>query len=223
MAFGKKAPTEVVRVEIKPPNFRINSIPIIGTAPYVTNKMTDGSRAAMRAGMTGENKKDKTSKRGRPDKDFQADFQGSQHRDVEKSWVGIPAPAFRSAMVRACGLANVVMTEGKQCFFVEADGIDSDGIPLVRIAKGKPEYFEALVKNSNGSSDLRARAKFATGWEATLRVKFDADIFSEQTVANLVERAGITVGVGAGRPFSSKSSGCGWGTFEIKKSKESAA
>jgi hypothetical protein len=171
--------------------------------------------------MAGKGAKDKTTKR--PDKDFKLESEESQHRDVEKGWVGIPAPAFRSAMIRACSRVNVVMTEAKQCFFIEADGFDEDGVPLVRITKGKGEYFEALVKNSDGGSDLRARTKFAPGWETTLRVKFDADIYTPQFVANLVERAGITVGVGAGRPFSSKSAGCGWGTFEIKRSKEVAA
>jgi len=217
MAFGKK-PDGAQRIEIKPLNQETIPLDIIGTAAYVTNKMGPGSKKALRDSMTGANKKDKTAKRGRPDKDFAAEFEGSLHRDVEKGWVGIPAPAFRSAMIRACSNANVVMTEGKQCFFVEADGVDEDEIPLVRITKGKPEHFEALVKNSNGSTDIRARGKFAAGWEARVRVTFDADMFTAQTVANLMQRAGVGVGVGAGRPFSSKSAGCGWGTFKIKTS-----
>ena len=215
MAFGKK-PAENQQIEIKPLNLKTIPLGIVGTQAYVTNKMTPGGRKALRNSMTGANKKDKTAKRGRPDKDFDAEYEGSLHRDVKDHWVGIPAPAFRSAMIRACSNANVVMTEGKQCFFVEADGVDEDEIPLVKIIKGKPEHFEALVKNSNGSTDIRARGKFAAGWEAIVRVTFDADMFTAEKVANLLQRAGFCVGVGAGRPFSSKSAGCGWGTFKLK-------
>ena len=213
MAFGKKAETGII--EIKAPNFKGMDIPLIGTAPYVTNNMSDGSREAMKKGMEGK-KVDKKAKSERPAKDFKADYEGSLHRDRDANWIGIPCAAFRASLIRACSGVGIEMTKGKQAFFIEADGCDKDGKPLVKITKGEPEYFEALVKNANGGSDLRARARFDAGWDALLRVSFDADMFSETTVANLTLRAGMTVGVGAGRPFSSASAGCGWGTFTIK-------
>ena len=227
MAFGKKAETGII--EIKAPNFKGMDIPLIGTAPYVTNNMSDGSREAMKKGMEGK-KVDKKAKSERPAKDFKADYEGSIHRDRDAGWIGIPAAAFRAALIRACGGVGIEMTRGKQAFFIEADGTDRDGKPLVRIMKGEPAYFEALVKNSNGGSDLRARARFDIGWEALLRISYDADVYTETAVANLTLRAGVTVGVGAGRPFSSASAGCGWGPFTIKgltkeqpKGKEKAA
>jgi hypothetical protein len=227
MAFGKKAETGII--EIKAPNFQRMEIPLIGTAPYVTNNMSPQSMEAMKKGMEGK-KLDKKAKSERPAKDFKADYEGSIHRDRDAGWIGIPAAAFRAALIRACGGVGIEMTRGKQAFFIEADGADRDGKPLVKITKGEPAYFEALVKNSNGGSDLRARARFDTGWEALLRISYDADVYTETAVANLTLRAGVTVGVGAGRPFSSASAGCGWGTFTIKgltkeqpKGKEKAA
>ena len=219
MAFGKKS--EVGMVEIKAPNFQTVKFLIVGTAPYVCNNMTPGAEGAMRAGM-GDGV-DKAAKKKRPPKDFEADYRGSQHVDVKGSWVGIPAAAIRAAMIRACSTCGVEMTKAKQCFFVEADGEDEKGRPLVKITKGKPEKFECTVKNSNGSTDLRARARFNTGWESALRISFDADMFSASTVGNLIMRAGISVGVGAGRPFSSSSAGCGWGTFTLKNPDKSDA
>ena len=227
MAFGKKAETGII--EIKAPNFQRMEIPLIGTAPYVTNNMSPQSMEAMKKGMEGK-KVDKKAKSERPAKDFKADYEGSIHRDRDAGWIGIPAAAFRASLIRACSGVGIEMTRGRQAFFVEADGIDRDGKPLVRIMKGEPAYFEALVKNSTGGSDLRARARFDIGWEALLRISYDADVYTETTVANLTLRAGMTVGVGAGRPFSSASAGCGWGTFTIKgltkeqpKGKEKAA
>ena len=213
MAFGKKAETGII--EIKAPNFKRIDIPLIGTAPYVTNNMSPESREAMKEGMKGK-KVDKKAKSERAAKDFQADYEGSIHRDRDAGWIGIPCAAFRASLIRACSGVGIEMTRGRQAFFVEADGIDRDGKPLVKITKGEPVYFEALVKNANGGSDLRARARFDVGWETLLRISYDADMFSETTVANLTLRAGMTSGVGAGRPFSSNSAGCGWGTFTIK-------
>ena len=52
-------------------------------------------------------------------------------------------------------------------------------------------------------------------WEAKVTLQWDGDQFGMADVANLLMRAGIQVGVGEGRPFSKKSHGCGWGTFEL--------
>jgi len=94
------------------------------------------------------------------------------------------------------------MTKAKMCFFILADGYERlRGTPLVKILQREPERFDAYVRNSNGSADIRARARWTRGWECVLRVRFDKDLFSAETVANLVERAGISVGVGAGPPL----------------------
>lgn len=213
MAFGKKN-EGLQQIVIKAPNFETVKFLLVGTAPYVCNNMTATAESAMRDGMGPQ--VDKAAKKKKPPKDFEADYLGSRHVDVAGGWVGIPAAAIRAAMIRACSTCGVEMTKAKQCFFVEADGMDEKGRPLVKITKGKPEKFECTVKNANGSTDLRARARFSTGWEAAVRISFDADQFSPTTVGNLLMRAGISVGVGAGRPFSSSSAGCGWGTFTLK-------
>lgn len=114
-------------------------------------------------------------------------------------------------------MVGVEMTKAKQCFFIEADGFDAEeGKPLVKITKGKPAKFIDYVRNTNGSTDLRARGRWSAGWECNLRIRYDADLFSDKTVVNILLRAGMTVGVGAGRPFSTASAGQGWGTFTLK-------
>lgn len=108
------------------------------------------------------------------------------------------------------------MTKARMCVFILPDGFEKDGTPLVKITKGKPERFDSYVRNDGGGPDIRPRAKWDVGWELKLRVRFDSEIFSKDTIINLIARAGISVGVGAGRPFSKDSNGMGWGTFEIK-------
>jgi hypothetical protein len=51
-------------------------------------------------------------------------------------------------------------------------------------------------------------------------VQFDADMITAQSIVNLLDRAGKQVGIGAGRPFSKKSVGQGWGTFSVDQQAE---
>ncbi len=198
-------------VTITPPNFRVGVFKIKGTAPLVAQSWSAKKRNEMRAkqvagAAAGSRKK-------REPRNFEGEFEASMHFS-EEGWVGHPASAFRSAMIRAGSNAGFKMTVARMSLFVEADGIDrNDGTPLVRI-DGKPEHLESVLPNANGSADIRVRAMFRQ-WGMTLRVKYDADLFCLEDVANLLARAGVQVGVGEGRPFSREGNGCGWGTFEV--------
>ncbi len=198
---------------IAPPNFKTVEFTIEGTAPYVQNKFSAKAREQMKsqqeAGPTAR------SKRKREAKDFQKAYEESKHVSND-GWYGIPAPAFRAALISACRTIGFKMTLAKLSVFVEADGFDRDDqSPLVKITKGEPEYFESLVRIQQ-TVDLRARAMFKPGWQAKLRIKFDADQFTSTDIANLLMRVGTQVGVGEGRPDSKTSTGMGWGTFTIK-------
>jgi len=186
---------------------------IRGISPYVQNKFSqkvlEQMRAAQEAGSTAKKGKKKDPK------DFQALYEGSMHISTE-GWYGIPAPAFRNALVSACRLVGFKMTLGKMSVFTEADGFDrDDGTPLVKITKGKPHYHEYPVKNASGVADIRPRAMWEPGWEATVTVRFDGDQFTEEDVANLLMRVGLQVGIGEGRHDSRMGTGMGWGEFEL--------
>jgi hypothetical protein len=197
---------------ISAPNFQTAEFRIRGNAPYVQNKFSHKARITMKetqeAGSTSRKGKKKEPK------NFHDNFKQSQHVSPD-GWYGIPAPAFRAAMVSACKIAGFAMTRAKLSVFVEADGFDADDqTPLVRITKGEPEYAEHIVRIQM-TTDIRARAMWRPGWEAVVRVKFDADQFTLTDVANLLMRVGMQVGVGEGRPDSKTSTGMGWGTFDV--------
>jgi len=211
----KPGKVEQAEIVIKAPNFKVLECTIVGTAPFVSNNFAQEAIDQMKADMEA-GAKSKQARGKREPKDFEAGYRGSLHV-AEDGWFGLSAGALRAALIRACSMCGVEMTKAKQCFFVLADGYEKvRGVPLVKITKGKPERFDAYVRNANGSPDIRARARWAAGWEAKLRVRYDADMFGQDMVANLIQRAGISVGIGAGRPFSTMSAGCGWGTFEIQ-------
>lgn len=201
---------------ISAPNIEVAAFKIVGTAPYVQAKFSQKAKAMMHetqaAGSTAKKGKKKDPK------DFQAAYQGAMHRGPKGEY-GIPAGAFRNAMISACRMAGFQMTRAKLSVFVEADFYDADeGTPLVRLT-GEPEYSEMAVRNDSGVADLRARPMWRE-WSATVTVRYDADQFTRIDVANLLARVGMQVGIGEGRPDSKNSAGMGWGLFRFAREGE---
>ena len=226
MATKKKAASKSTEITIKRPNYQVLEFSLSGKQ-YVSNAMSreviDGIRDEQQMDSATKAAHKKASKT-KP-KDFNACYEGSMHvaetegfppKKCKKPWYGIPAMAFKSALVRACSVTDLQMTQAKMLLFVLDDGTTDDGRGLVRI-HGKPRRFDSYVRTPpgpQGSTNIASRAMWDT-WTAKLRVRYDADFFTKESVTNLVARAGVSVGVGAGRPFSSTSQGMGWGTFEI--------
>lgn len=208
-ALAKGGAPEIVRVA--KPRLRTANVKIVGISPYVQHAFSEKQRKMMeetqRAGQQARGRK------VRVPKDFQAVYEAAKHHS-KQGWIGIPAPAFRNAMISACRLVGIMMSRAKLSIFVEADGIEvADGTPLVRIV-GEPRIHEASVRNESGVADIRWRPMWEE-WSATVRVQWDEDQFSATDVANLMLRAGLQVGIGEGRPDSPKSNGLGWGRFEV--------
>lgn len=201
-----------VVVTINAPNFKTATFKIVGNAPLVIHKFsTKARRQIMTTQSEGKTSK---SKKDRQPKDFQAVYDEARHISTE-GWDGMPAGAFRSAMVSACKIAGYVMTRAKLAVFIEADGVEKDdGTPLVRIF-GTPQKHEGHARNDNGSIDVRVRPMWIE-WHALLRVRFDADMLTTTDITNLLMRAGLQVGIAEGRPDSKNSVGCGWGTFTVE-------
>ena len=201
-------------VVITPPNFQIAELEIVGTAPYVQNKFSAKARGEIKAKQA----KGSTAKAGKKHspKDFGELYKQAMHISSE-NWHGIPAPAFRAALIDACRLVGFKMTLAKQAIFILQEGVDKDdGTPLVKITEGSPKPFESYVRLPTGVPDIRERPMWEK-WAAIVRIQFDDDVFTLEDVTNLLARAGGQVGIGEGRPFSKKSHGMGWGTFEVRQ------
>jgi len=145
---------------------------------------------------------------------YYQDYLGSLHMSPE-GWYGIPCTNFKAAMVAACRNTGNKMTEVKQTIRILEDGRDrADGTPLVRILAGQPVPVVHPVRNSGGSTDLRVRAKWFV-WYVVLRIRYDRNTISRDSVGNLLHRAGRYAGVGEGRASSKKSVGMDWGYFHV--------
>lgn len=210
---------EVESITIQPPNLGTVEFSIEGVAPYVQHKFSQKARDTLLASqMAGDQAK---SRKKRVARDLDGDFEGAQHISTE-GWNGMPAPAFRNAMVSACRTVGYVMTRAKLAVFVEPDGFcKDDGTPLVKITKGKPKKHTTYGRVANGNPTIVCRPMWDPGWRAKIRITFDRDMLSPQDVANLLSRVGYQVGIGEGRPDSKSSCGMGWGLFKILDSQES--
>jgi hypothetical protein len=198
---------------ILPPNLQVGMFMIRGSSPLVMNKFSQ--KAINQIKKTQEGGSTSKTKKKREPKNFKECYENSRHRGPNGE-DGIPCSGIRAAMISACRLAGFVMTRAKMSVFVLPDFFDTtEGTGMVTITKGKPQYVEHWVRNETGVVDLRARAMWSPGWEAKIRIQYDADQFTLEDVANLLMRVGMQVGIMEGRADSKKSAGMGWGNFEL--------
>jgi hypothetical protein len=210
MATAKSATPTGAHVSITPPDFGHLELMIRGTAPLVIERFSKKAElmAKMEQGSTAKGKRERTAR------DYERDAEEARYRSADGGWEGINAAAFRAAMISACRLVGYKMTMMKMSVFIEADGFDVfEGLPLVRIY-GESETFTAHTRNATGVVDVRARPQYRD-WAAKLRIEYDKSQFNAIDIVNLVSRVGLQVGIGAGRPDSKASAGCGWGTFVL--------
>ena len=204
--------TSAEQVTIKAPNFGNAEFELRGIAPLVIHRFSSKTKGQMKEKM--ETGKAASSKKTREPKSTDETYQEARYISKE-GWDGVHAGAFRNALISACRLVGFKMTLAKLSVFIEADGWDKaePQIPLIRIY-GKPVKQEDMARVETGQPYVTVRAAYHD-WKVKLRIRWDADQFTIQDVANLLSRVGLQVGIGEGRPDSKKSAGMGWGLFEV--------
>src|SRR3954465_11034302 len=166
-APGEEKPRNVV---ITAPKFEGASIPIVGSTPLVLHKFSAKGVGIMRAAQEAGSQARKG--KAREARVFEDNYNGARHISRD-GWDGIPAAAFRDAMISACRAIGFKMTLAKMSIVVVADGFDEQGTGLVRITHGEPHMDVRHARNSNGGTDLRARPMWEPGWRAVVTVKWD--------------------------------------------------
>jgi hypothetical protein len=207
-----KATTTDTSITIKPPNFGRAEFTLKGIAPLVIHRFSAKTKNEMKQKM--ETGKAAGSKKNREAKSTDDTYQEARYISAA-GWDGVHAGAFRNALISACRLVGFKMTLAKMSLFIEADGWDKQEpqIPLVKI-NGKPCKQEDMARVETGQPYVCVRAAYHD-WSIKLRIRWDADQFTINDVANLLARVGMQVGIGEGRPDSKNSAGMGWGLFEV--------
>jgi hypothetical protein len=178
-------------------------VEIRGLTPIIPHKWAEKAIAQMRS-KQGGNAVDKLPPKVAEDEAYQATYWLPDGRP------GMPATAFKAAMVGACRLFDEPpMTLAKVLFYVEGEGPEQ----LVPIDCDSIEMREDLPRNSNGNPDLRYRNQLV-GWSARLTIRYTASRISEASIVALLDAAGRG-GVGDWRPSAPKSATGMYGTWEV--------
>lgn len=201
-----------LNVQISAPRMLTAQFEIEGTAPLVIHRFSQKSKNEMLQKM----ELGHASRKGAKRKPANLETLYNEARYISpQGWDGFNVSSIRNGLIKACSIVGMKMTLAKMALFVLADGYDKTEpqYGLIRIY-GKPERTEMAARVETGQAYICIRPMYRE-WRAKLRIKFDADMFGFEDVANLLSRMGEQVGLGEGRAASKNSAGMGWGSFKI--------
>jgi len=130
-------------------------------------------------------------KRTKKVRDPQAEFKASLY-ELPDGKFGFPAISFKRAIEDAASTLGYARTQIRRLIYTPQE--------FVEIVGSKPRLRTDVAVNQNmrSASIVVNRAEFET-WRCTLLLDFDSDFLTAETIANLLTRAGLQVGVGAWR------------------------
>jgi hypothetical protein len=184
----KVPPMKITRMKLK----------VRGISSLITHAWSEKAKKQMR------DKQMKAGKSAKEAKNPNADFEAAKYKVNGKDCV--PSLAFKNAIVSAARFTDgVKMTVLKGALFVEGDWI--------AIAFKECRMREDMVKvgGYNGTADLRYRPEYSD-WSCVLPIQFNSDVVSAEQIANLVTRAGFSVGICEWRPEKNGQ----FGRFEVE-------
>lgn len=198
-------------IVVRPLNLVTIEVPIEGLTPLITNPWSEKAKEMLRQSQ-GIGVEPGSVKKKKEAKDPQAEYESrlNEYR-LPNGNHGFPAVGFKAAMVRAAKVVDGLdMTSARGLFLVSG----TEDFALVTI-QGEPKMLESFPRNATGVPDIRYRPIFHD-WSAEVRVRFDADLIDAGSVVNLLNRAGMSVGIGEWRPMSKTSNTGQYGTFLVK-------
>ena len=123
---------------------------------------------------------------------------------------GFPAGGLKRGFINAAhkdiGLEKTLLR--KSLFIIPDDTVNN----LCAFESEDPLMREDIVRVGMGSTDLRYRPEFRN-WSMIVRMEFDSQSLTQNTILNLIQRAGFGVGLGEMRPEK----GGEYGRFEVDR------
>lgn len=206
--MAAKAKTVTAEKTIEIPEIRKQRIRVelIGESPLITNRFTEKAQADIADKQGG---KAKTKK---PPRVPEEEFRSAIHviSDGKNPRYGIRAISIKKSMATAgmrfadqskVGIFGMVMVHGNEKGIVEILGPE-------------PQMGEDMVVFKNGTTSIAYRPYFSP-WRVEVDIEFMANFISLEQIINLLNLAGMTVGIGSWRVEK----GGDKGTFRVGKVK----
>ena len=158
--MATKKVQEVLAIE--PPKMARIIVHIEGTAPYVQHKFSEKARKQM---LEQQTKASGTKGRKRSPREVDEEYLAAMYIG-EDGRHGIPAAAFRTAMIDACRTTGYAMTKAKLAVYCIADTVDIDAWnPESRLSRSDPCGASGAPRSrSSGTLTNSARATWSTCW-----------------------------------------------------------
>lgn len=173
------------------------TVTIVGETPLLCNRFSDFEKEKVRE------KQQKKPQRAKEAKDPEACYERSLYRSGNGDYA-FPASGIKKACVSACrNVDGIPMTLARGIMYVMGD--------LVPI-RGEPRMREDVVRLQGKTIDLRYRAEFPE-WEMDLEIQHNPTLISRESIVNLLENAGFSVGIGDWRPEKNGT----FGMFHVKR------
>lgn len=173
---------------------------IRGISPLIQHAWSEKSKAMMR--MTAAERKKQPKVARNPEEEAAACVYYTDEGEI-----GIPLTAFKASLIGAAhkdfGLEKTLL---RKSFFIPST--DSNWI----IPMEADDYIirEDMVRIGTKQTDIRYRPEFRN-WSVRITAQIDPDLLEFKDIANLVNRAGFSVGIGEWRPEK----GGEYGRFEL--------
>lgn len=187
-------------IEIKPISPVTLNLAIKGVSPLIMHAWSDKALKMLRMTAAERRKQPKVAR------DPETEAMNATYR-TESGAFGIPILAFKASLISAAHKDfGIEKTLVRKSIFVDSD--DPGGI--TPIESDEPIIREDIVRVGAGQTDIRYRCQF-NNWSAAISVVLDEELLPVKHLANLVNRAGFSVGIMEWRPEK----GGEFGRYEI--------
>jgi hypothetical protein len=176
---------------------------ILGTTPFIANTMSEKARQELLAPAGRKTAADRASNvKHNPMREYRA---SCYMLPDAPSAIGIMSTAFKGAMRNAAlDIPGSSKSQIGRLTYVVGDYVPLFGVPQISM-------MTVRSSDMNRTPDIRTRAIFPR-WATIIGIEYVTPLLRANAVVNLLAAAGITQGVGDGRPEKGKMS---YGQFEI--------
>ncbi len=191
-------------ITLKPIKPTMISFWIKGTSPLIQHAWSEKAKGMMRMSAAERKKQPKTGRN--PEEEAANCVYYTKEGEI-----GIPLTAFKASLIGAAhkdfGLEKTLL---RKSFFIPSD--DPNRVVPIEIGE---DYIirEDMVRVGAGQTDIRYRPEF-TNWRCNIVAQIDPELLTMEDIANLINRAGFSVGIGEWRPEK----GGEYGRFELDTS-----
>lgn len=166
---------------------------VVGTSPLILNRMSEKAKHELLLPRGRKNAVERaTSLKHIPIDEYRASAYTLKD-DSRPTYLAMLATSFKGALRSAAlDMPGAKKAQIGRLTYIEGEYVGVYGVP---------KLFMSIVRSAdmNKTPDVRTRA-IVPQWACVVRVTFVQPLIRAQAVANLLAAAGITIGVGDGRP-----------------------